>query len=70
VGNNPYKILFGHDDWTCSIAEFTGTHQGTMMSFEGSDSKLLVPVHTEHEDFHKKWHPQVKEVQLNDSLIL
>jgi mRNA degradation ribonuclease J1/J2 len=24
---------------------------------EESNSKMLVPVHTEHEEYHKKWHP-------------
>ena len=32
VGNNPYKIFFTQGDWTCSVAEFTGTHKGTMMA--------------------------------------
>ena len=26
--NNPYKILFGHGNYTCSVAEFTGTMTG------------------------------------------
>src|SRR5688500_6390033 len=30
VENNPYKVLFGQGDWTCSIAIFSGTHQGPM----------------------------------------
>jgi predicted ester cyclase len=30
VGNNPYKIFFAQGEWTCSIAEFTGTHKGPM----------------------------------------
>jgi hypothetical protein len=30
VENNPYKVLFGQEDWTCSIAVFSGTHKGTM----------------------------------------
>ena len=25
IVNNPYKIAFGDGDWTCSIADFTGT---------------------------------------------
>jgi len=25
VVNNPYKILFGDGDYTCSVADFTGT---------------------------------------------
>ena len=40
VANNPYKVLFGQDDWTCSIAEFTGTHKGQMM---GLDGKTIEP---------------------------
>jgi predicted ester cyclase len=30
VENNPYKVLFGQGDWTCSIAIFSGTHKGPM----------------------------------------
>ena len=40
VANNPYNVLFGQDDWTCSIAEFTGTHRGQMM---GLDGKTIEP---------------------------
>ena len=25
VGNNPYEVMFGQGDWTCTIAKFTGT---------------------------------------------
>jgi len=35
-----------------------------------SKSKTLIPIHTEHEEYHKKWHPQVKEVLLNDCLLI
>ena len=31
VQNNPYKVLFGQGEWTCSIAVFTGTHKGALM---------------------------------------
>ena len=40
VANDPYKVLFGQGDWTCSIAEFTGTHRGQMM---GLDVKTIEP---------------------------
>ena len=36
VDNNPYKILFGRGDWTCSVAEFTGTHKGLMKGLDGN----------------------------------
>ena len=31
VANDPYKVLFGQGDWTCSIGVFSGTHKGPMM---------------------------------------
>lgn len=37
---------------------------------EGSKAKTLIPIHTEHEEYHKKWHDNVREVQLNGSMIL
>lgn len=36
--NNPYKVLFGQDDWTCTIADFTGTMKGDM---KGADGKMI-----------------------------
>lgn len=30
IANNPYKVLFGQGDWTCSLAKFTGTMKGPM----------------------------------------
>jgi len=38
--NNPYKILFGQGDYTCSVAEFTGTMKGPM---KGADGKMIAP---------------------------
>jgi predicted ester cyclase len=40
VENNPYRVLFGQGDWTCSIAKFTGTHKGPMT---GPDGKTISP---------------------------
>jgi predicted ester cyclase len=38
--NNPYKILFSKDDYTCSVAYFTGTFKGPM---KGLDEKMIQP---------------------------
>lgn len=35
IKNDPYTVLFGQDDWTCSIAIFTGTMKGSMKTEEG-----------------------------------
>lgn len=36
VGNNPYKIAFGQGDWTCTVADFTGTMKGPMKVAKGN----------------------------------
>jgi hypothetical protein len=35
---------------------------------EGSNSKMLIPVHTGPEEYYKKWHNNVKEVTMNASI--
>jgi ketosteroid isomerase-like protein len=40
IVNNPYKVMFGEGDWTCTIAEFTGTMKGPM---KGADGKMIPP---------------------------
>lgn len=38
--NNPYKIFFADSDYTCSVADFTGTFKGPM---KGLDGKKIQP---------------------------
>lgn len=38
--NNPYKIFFAKGDYTCSVADFTGTFKGPM---KGADGKMIQP---------------------------
>jgi hypothetical protein len=40
VGNRPYKIFFGQGDYTCSVADFTGTFKGPMTTHDG---KVIQP---------------------------
>jgi hypothetical protein len=40
VKNSPYKVMFGQEDWTCTIAEFTGTMKGPMKAPNG---KVIQP---------------------------
>jgi len=37
VHNRPYRVLFASDDWTCSIARFTGSMKGPMAGPNGVD---------------------------------
>lgn len=38
--NNPYKVMFGQGDYTCTIADFTGTMKGPMRTASG---KVIPP---------------------------
>jgi len=40
--NNPYKILFGDGNYTCSVADWTATMIGPMI---GPDGKIIQPTH-------------------------
>jgi len=40
IVNNPYKILFVNGDYTCSVADFTGTFKGPM---KGLDGQIIQP---------------------------
>lgn len=40
IENNPYMILFGQGDWTCSVAKFSGSMKGPM---KGPDGKMIPP---------------------------
>jgi predicted ester cyclase len=35
IDNDPYKVLIAQGDWTCSVAEFTGTHEGILIDPDG-----------------------------------
>lgn len=37
---------------------------------EETHAKCLIPIHTEHEEYHKKWHDNVRIVELNQTIEL
>ena len=46
IDNQPYKVLIGQGDWTCSVARFTGTMKGPM---KGPDGKEIAPTNKSFE---------------------
>ena len=47
--NHPYKVEIAQGDWTCTVADFTGTMRGPM---KGSDGKVVAPTNkTFHIEF-------------------
>lgn len=37
---------------------------------DGAKAKRLIPIHTEHEEYHKMWHPRVQEARLNETIMM
>ena len=40
--NNPYKIFFGQGDYTCTVADFSGTMKGPMKTADGKGAMAIV----------------------------
>ena len=41
--NDPYKLIIGEGDWTCSVAEVTGTNSGPLVSLKRFALPTLAP---------------------------
>lgn len=65
-----FGLLFSEDDWERSHVSGHGSGDQIRRVIEGSNAKTLIPIHTEHEEYHKKWHGDVKQVVINTPLKL
>ena len=65
-----FGLIKREEEWNHIHVSGHGSGDQIKKVIDESNSKTLVPIHTEHEEYHKKWHPQVKEVLLNDCLLI
>lgn len=65
-----FGLLKKEEQWNHIHVSGHGSGDQIKKVIDGSKSKTLIPIHTEHEEFHRKWHNSVKEVLLNDSISL
>jgi ribonuclease J len=65
-----FGLIDSESEWHHIHVSGHGSGDQIKRVIDGSKAKALVPIHTEHEEYHKKWHPNVKEVQLNGSIFL
>jgi ribonuclease J len=65
-----FGLLRKEEEWNHIHVSGHGSGDQIKKVIDGSKSKTLIPIHTEHEEYHKKWHPNVKEILLNDSISL
>jgi len=63
-----FGLITSEKDWTHTHVSGHGSGDQIKNVIEGSMAKSLIPIHTEHEEYHKKWHENVKNVQVNGSL--
>jgi ribonuclease J len=65
-----FGLITSEKDWTHTHVSGHGSGDQIKKVIEGANPRTVVPIHTEHSEYHKKWYESVKEVGLNESLKL
>jgi len=65
-----FGFLSKDDQWNHTHVSGHGSGDQIKQVIEGTKAKTLVPIHTEHEEFHEKWHKNVRKVEPNYLLEL
>lgn len=65
-----FGLLVNEDDWEHSHVSGHGSGDQIRKVIDGSGAKTVIPVHTEHEEYHKKWHGNVRMVEPNATVEL
>jgi mRNA degradation ribonuclease J1/J2 len=65
-----FGLLKNEKAWKHSHVSGHGSGDQIKRIIEGVDAKSLIPIHTEHEEYHKKWHDNVTEVEPGGSIAL
>jgi ribonuclease J len=65
-----FGIISSEKDWY--QVHVSGHGDGTQIKkvIDGSHAKNLIPIHTQHDEYHKKWHANVITAEQNKSLLL
>ena len=63
-------VITREQDW--NQIDVSGHADGLQIKrvIDGSNSKRFIPIHTVHEEYHKKWHKNVKSVNPSDLVSL
>ncbi|MGP8057906.1 MAG: MBL fold metallo-hydrolase [Nitrososphaerales archaeon] len=65
-----FGLISKESEWNHVHVSGHGDGQQLKRVIENSNAKCLIPIHTEHEEYHKKWHRNVRTVQLNECVEL
>ena len=65
-----FGIISSENDW--HQVHVSGHGDGVQIKrvIDGSRARKLIPIHTEHDEYHKKWHENVITPEQNKSLVL
>ena len=65
-----FGVLKKEQDWHQVHVSGHGDVEQIKYIIENSNAKELIPIHTEHDEYHKKWHSNVTTVNQHDSVRL
>jgi mRNA degradation ribonuclease J1/J2 len=65
-----FGLLNNVDDWYQVHVSGHGSQDQLKKIVQGSNSKRVIPVHTENEDYYYKWHNNVTTVNIDNSIEL
>jgi ribonuclease J len=65
-----FGLISSEKDWNHSHVSGHGSGDQIKRVIDGTKAKSLIPIHTEHEEYHMKWHRNVISVEANGSLAL
>jgi ribonuclease J len=65
-----FGLINKESEWNHIHVSGHGSGDQIREVIKGCKSNTLIPIHTEHEEYHKKWHPNVREVLLNGQILL
>ncbi len=65
-----FGVIKKDQDW--HQIHVSGHGDGTQIKqvIDGSNAKKIIPIHTQHDEYHKKWHGNVQSVKQHDSVNL
>jgi mRNA degradation ribonuclease J1/J2 len=64
------RLISSDNDWTHSHVSGHGSGDQIKKVIEGAEAKKLIPILTEHEEYHRKWHKNVIDAVPGNSVDL
>ena len=63
-----FGVVTSEKDWHKVHVSGHGDGEQIKRVIDGSNAKKLIPIHTHHEEYHKKFHSNVKVVNQSDTV--